>query len=199
MLTAFKPIRQLYDWTLGLAAHKHASWALCGISFAESSFFPIPPDLMLIPMTIANRAKAWWYATICTASSVAGGLAGYAIGYFAFEYIGAPIIAFYGLTEQMAGFQQSYSEHGLLIVLIAGFTPLPYKLITIASGVFSYALLPFTIASIVSRGARFFLVAGLLYFFGQPIRTFIEKHFELLTIAFTLALIGGFVAIKYLI
>lgn len=194
----FQYLRRLYDWTLNLANHRHATASLFGISFAESSFFPIPPDIMLIPMCVANRKKALWYAAICTLGSAVGGLAGYAIGYFLFEAVGQAIINFYGLQHQMESFTHSFNQHGGWLIAIAGFTPIPYKLITIASGLFMYPLALFFLLSVTSRGARFFLVAGLLYYFGEPIRNFIEKRFELLTIIFTLLLVGGFVALKYL-
>ncbi|TKW61067.1 MAG: DedA family protein [Blastochloris viridis] len=195
----FKQLRRLYDWTLKLANSRHATASLFGISFAESSFFPIPPDVMLIPMCVANRQKALWYAAVCTLGSALGGVAGYAIGYFLFETIGQGIINFYGLQHQMEVFTESFNLHGGWLIVIAGFTPLPYKLITIASGLFMYSLPLFFILSVLSRGARFFMVAGLLYYFGEPIRNFIEKRFELLTVVFSVLLIGGFVALKYLL
>lgn len=195
----FQHLRRLYEWTLKLANSRHATASLFGVSFAESSFFPIPPDVMLIPMCVANRKKALWYAAVCTLGSALGGLAGYAIGYFFFEAVGQAIITLYGLEHQMEVFTQTFQQNGGWIVAAAGFTPIPYKLITIASGLFMYSLPLFFVLSVVSRGARFFLVAGLLYYFGEPIRNFIEKRFEILTIAFTVLLFGGFVALKYLI
>ena len=193
----FQQLRRLYNWTLTLAGHRHATASLFGISFAESSFFPIPPDVMLIPMCVANRKKALWYAFVCTLGSALGGVAGYAIGYFLFEAIGQSILNFYHLQDKMVSFTASFQQHGGWLIAAAGFTPIPYKLITIASGLFHYPLALFFLLSFVSRGARFFLVAGLLYAFGEPIRAFIEKHFEALTIVFTILLVGGFVALKY--
>ena len=191
-------MRRMYDWMMRMAGHARAPHALFGISFVESSIFPIPPDVMLIPMILARRSKAWLYATICTAGSVLGGLAGYAIGYFLLEYLGRPIINFYGLADK---FQQSatmFNDWGPWILIAKGWTPFPYKVLTIAAGAFQMALGPFILASIVARAMRFYLVAALLYWFGEPIRDFIERRLSLVTTAFLIALIGGFVAIKYL-
>jgi membrane protein YqaA with SNARE-associated domain len=181
-----------------LAHHPRAAWALFAVSFAESSFFPIPPDAMLIPMVLADRRKAWFYALICTTASVLGALLGYWIGFTLYETIGKPIITFYHLDEAMQGFIDDFNKYGLWIILIKGLTPIPYKLVTIASGVAGFALTPFILASIVTRGFRFFLVAGLLYFFGEPIRDFIERRLTLVTTVFIVLVVGGFVALKYL-
>ena len=191
-------LRRIYDWVMRLAHHPRAAWALFAVSFAESSFFPIPPDAMLIPMVLADRRKAWFYATICTIASVLGALLGYWIGYTLYETIGRPIIAFYKLDTAMQGFIDDFNEYGLWIILIKGLTPIPYKLVTIASGVAGFALTPFILASIVTRGFRFFLVAGLLYRFGEPIRDFIERRLTLVTTAFIILVVGGFIALKYL-
>ena len=191
-------LRRLYDKCLELAAHRHAIWAMAGISFAESSFFPIPPDVILMPMVIAQRAKAWLYAAVCTVASVLGGMAGYLIGYALFETIGEPILGIYD-PERAAWdkFTHLYETWGFWIVFAAGFSPLPYKVFTIASGVVALNFPVFVIASLLSRGARFFLVSGLLYWFGPPIRTFVEKRLGLVTTLFFILLIGGFVLIKY--
>jgi membrane protein YqaA with SNARE-associated domain len=191
-------LRRLYDWVIRLSEHRHALWALAGVSFVESSFFPIPPDIMLIPMILAQRAKAWLIAGVCTIASVAGGFLGYAIGYFFFETFGQWLIDFYGLQGGFAQFQKQFNEWGLWIILIKGMTPIPYKLVTIASGAAHFDLLTFGAASLLTRGVRFYLVAALLYVFGEPIRTFIEKHLTLVTTAFVLLIVGGFVAIRYL-
>jgi membrane protein YqaA with SNARE-associated domain len=191
-------LRRLYDWVIRLSEHRHALWALAGVSFVESSFFPIPPDIMLIPMIVAQRAKAWLIAGVCTIASVAGGFLGYAIGYFFFETFGQWLIDFYGLQGGFAQFQKQFNEWGLWIILIKGMTPIPYKLVTIASGAAHFDLLTFGAASLLTRGVRFYLVAALLYVFGEPIRTFIEKHLTLVTTAFVLLIVGGFVAIRYL-
>lgn len=190
-------LRRLYNWTLDLAARPYALWALAAISFVESSIFPIPPDVVLIAMVIARPQRAWAIATVCTVASVLGGFAGYAIGFYFFDAFGRDILAFYGMEQQFADFRGLYDEWGFWFVMIAGFTPFPYKVITIASGVFGLDLLTFAIASVVSRGARFFLVAALLWRFGAPIKAFIDRHLGWLTIAFMVLLIGGFVAIKY--
>ena len=192
-------LRRLYDWTLSLAARPHARWALAGVSFAESSVFPIPPDIVLIPMVLSDRTRAWLDAAICTVASVAGGLAGYAIGYFLFETFGAPILDFYGLSEAFATFKERYNEAGAWIVFAAGITPIPYKLITIASGATGLDLFVFMVASVLARGIRFFAVAGLLYWLGPPIRAFVEKRLALVFTAFVVLLIGGFVVLKYLV
>lgn len=191
-------LRRLYDWVMALAAGRQAPYALAGVSFAESSFFPIPPDVMLIPMVVANRKAAWRTATICTIASVLGGLFGYFLGAFLFEPLARPIIEFYHYGEAFERLQQWFADYGLLIVFAAGFTPVPYKVFTIASGFAGLALPVFIIGSIISRGARFFIVAGLLYLYGEPIRIFIEKRLGLMTVIFTVLLIGGFVAIRYL-
>jgi membrane protein YqaA with SNARE-associated domain len=192
-------MRRMYDWMMGLAGSKRAPSALFGVSFIESSFFPIPPDLMLIPMVLADRKKAWWFATIATVGSVLGGLLGYAIGYFLLEAVGKPILAFYGKADSLATFKQLFQDYGVQILLIKGMTPIPYKVLTIAAGVASMNLAAFVAASIVARAMRFFLVAGLLYFFGEPIKAFIEKRLTLVTTVFVVLLVGGFVAVKYLL
>ncbi len=192
-------IKSLYDWTMRAAQHKRAPEALFAVSFVESSFFPIPPDVMLIPMVLAERAKAWFFAFVATCGSVLGGLFGYVIGYFLFDQIGKPLLDAYGYTEKFASFAQQYNDYGAWIVFIFGVTPFPYKVITIASGWTQLNLIVFILASIASRGLRFFIVAGLLYFFGPHIRDFIEKRLGLVFTVFVILLIGGFVAIKYLL
>ena len=191
-------LRRLYDWVIGLARHRHAIPAMGVVSFLESSFFPIPPDVMLIPMVLANRTKAFRIALVCTVTSVAGGLFGYAIGYYFFETIGAWVVDAYGLQDGMAKFRADFDRWGTWIILIKGLTPIPYKLVTIASGAAHFDLFTFVWASIVTRGARFFLVAALLWKYGPPIRTFIEERLTLLTWLFLIALVGGFVIVRYL-
>jgi membrane protein YqaA with SNARE-associated domain len=192
------PLRPLYDWTMAKAADRRALPWLAGISFVESSFFPIPPDVMLIPMVLAERRRAWLIAGVCTLASITGGFLGYAIGYFLFEAIGQPIIDFYGLQDAFAEFQTYYAEYGAIIVFGFGLTPLPYKVITIASGVAMLNPLAFGLASLTSRGLRFFVEAALLYWAGPPVRAFIETKLELVTAATFVLLLGGFVALKYL-
>lgn len=191
-------MRRLYDWMMGMAGSPRAPWALGVVSFIESSFFPIPPDVMLIPMVLKDRSKAWWYATLATVTSVAGGILGYAIGYFFFEAIGKPILDFYGREHALDSFIQFVHEYGVEAVIIKGMTPIPFKVVTIAAGVAKMDLLAFIGASIIARAMRFYLVAGLLYFFGQPIREFIENRLMLVTTVFVVGLVGGFVAVKYL-
>jgi len=191
-------LHRLYERTIELSGHRHALWVLAAVAFIESSVFPIPPDVLIIPMVLAAREKAWKIAAICTIFSVIGGMAGYGIGYFLYETLGQPLLDFYGYGEKFAQFQGYYNEWGAWIVGGAGLTPFPYKVITIASGVTQLDPVVFTVASVLSRGARFFLVAGLLWYLGQPIRIFIEAHLGKLTLAFFVLLLGGFVALKFL-
>lgn len=191
-------LRALYNWTMDLAARRNAVGVLAAVSFVESSVFPIPPDALLIPMVLANRAKAWWYAFVCTLSSVIGGLAGYAIGFYLFEAVAEPLLDFYGYTDKFEQFRGSYNDDwGAWAVLIAGVTPFPFKVITIASGATKLSLPVFIFASMVARMVRFFAVAGLIYVFGPPIRTFIEKRLGLVFAVSLALLIGGFVLAKY--
>jgi membrane protein YqaA with SNARE-associated domain len=192
-------LRGLYDWTMRLARHRLASLWLALVSFAESSFFPIPPDVMLIPMVLADRLRAWRVALICTLSSVAGGLAGYAIGAFLFEVVGRPLLAFYGYGEAFQKFTANYNEWGAWIVAGAALTPFPFKVITIASGVANLDLMVFIVASVLARGARFYTEAALLWKFGAPIQGFIERNLGILTTVFFVLLVGGFALIKYIL
>lgn len=191
-------IRALYDWTMAKAVSPYATWILGLISFLESSFFPIPPDILLIPMVLAKRARAWFLASWCTIASVAGGFAGYLIGYWLFDSIGQPILDFYGYGDQFAEFQGWYQEWGAWIVFFAGVTPFPYKVVTIASGAVSLDIWTFGLASVAARGLRFFLVAALLWLFGPPIKDFIERHLGPLMVLFFVLLFGGFLALKYI-
>lgn len=190
-------LQRTYDWMMGLAAHKHALFFLAVLSFAESSFFPLPPDILLLPMVLAARDKAWKIAFVCTVSSVLGGIAGYGIGYGFFETIGKAVLEFYNAVEKFESVKELYNEHGVLIVFSAGFSPIPYKLFTIASGVTQMDIVPFTLASLVGRGLRFFIIAALLWKFGSPIRLFIEKHLGKLSLLFVILLVGGFALIKF--
>ncbi len=190
---------RLYDWTMNLAAHRHAMWALAAIAFAESSIFPIPPDVLVIPMVLAARERAWRIAVVATVASVLGGMLGYGIGALLFEAVGRPVLELYGYIDKFAEFQSLFAEWGAWIVAGFGFTPFPYKVITITSGVVNLDPAVFMIASVISRAARFFLVAALLWWFGPPIRTFIEKNLPVLTVLFFVLLFAGFVAVRYLI
>ncbi len=191
-------IRPLYNWMIAKAQSPASEKWLAGISFAESSFFPIPIDMMLIPMILANRLKAWRLATITLIFSVLGGMAGYAIGAGLYETVGKPIVDFYGYGEQFTAFQNHYGEWGILIVLVAGFTPIPFKVVTIASGVVGMNPFLFFLTSVPARGARFYLVAALLWKFGDPIRSFIEKRLGLVTTAVMIVGIAGFIVLKYI-
>lgn len=190
-------LRKLYDYVMDLADHPKALWILAIMSFTESSFFPIPPDVLLIPMVLAAPTRAWRIALVCSVSSLMGGLFGYAIGAYFFETIGQPIVDFYHLQAQFERFQSLYNEWGAIIVGVAGFSPIPYKVFTIASGVTGLDLVTFTVTSAISRSARFFLVAWLLWKYGEPIREFIEKRLGLLTFLFCVFLVGAFVLLKY--
>lgn len=190
-------LRRMYDWVLGWADRPGGAWALFGIAFAESSFFPIPPDALLIPLVLGRPTRGLWFATVCTAGSVLGAVAGYMIGSFLFASIGQAILDFYGATDHYVSLGQMFNENLWLTLGTAGFTPIPFKVFTIAAGAFAVAFLPFVVVSTVSRGARFFIVAGLLTVFGERIREFIEKYFNLLSILFVILLIGGFVVIGF--
>ncbi len=192
-------LRSLYDWTMGLAAHRHATVWLAVIAFAESSVFPIPPDILIIPMVLAAPTRAWRIVAIATAASVLGGLAGYAIGIFLFETIGRAILDFYGYFEKFARFQDWYTAWGGWIVFAGGFSPIPYKVITIASGTVHLDIWTFAIVSLISRGARFLIVAALLWKFGAPIRAFIERWLGPLSLLFVVSLVAGFIVIKYIV
>ena len=191
-------LKRTYNWTLEKAQHKNAKWYLSLISFAESSFFPIPPDILLIPMALASKANALFYAFICTLFSVLGGILGYAIGYFFYNSVGIYIVDFYHLENSFNIFESYYKEFGILIVLGAGITPFPYKFITIASGVFGLNIFLFIIVSIIGRGLRFYLIAILLYFFGEKIKLIIDKYFNVLTIVFFILLVGSVFIIRFI-
>ena len=191
-------IRKLYNWTLNKSGHKNASWFLSIVAFAESSFFPIPPDVLLIPMVLANRLRAWFYAFICTLSSVIGGIVGYLIGFLFYSNVGSLIVNLYGLSDSFENFENYYNQWGLWIVLGAGFTPFPFKFITIASGVFNLNILLFIITAIIARGLRFYLLAGLLFVFGEKIKVLIDKYFNILAILFFILLIGSVLLIKFI-
>jgi membrane protein YqaA with SNARE-associated domain len=191
-------IRRLYDWTIHWAEKPHSTWALFILAFCESSFFPIPPDVLLIALAVALPAKSFKYALVCSVGSVLGGCFGYFIGYQFFEYVGKPIISFYNIADIFNAVSTQYQNNAFSAIAVAGFTPIPYKVFTIAAGVCKINIFTLLIASALSRSARFFMVAGLFYLFGPKIKTFIEKYFNILSIIFVILLISGFVAIKYL-
>ena len=190
-------LRKLYDRTMGLAESPHAMWALAIVAFVESSVFPIPPDVLMIPMVLARPRRAWLIALVATAASVLGGLLGYAIGALAFETLGRPILEALGKADSMAEFGGRFNDVGFWAVLIAGVTPFPYKVITIMSGWTGMPLATFITTSILARALRFFIIAGLLRAFGAPVRDFIERRLGLAFTAFCVLLIGGFVLVRY--
>ncbi len=191
-------LRRLYDWTLGLAQSPHALWALAIVAFVESSVFPIPPDILMIPMIIARPSRAWLIAGVALVCSVLGGLLGYFIGAVLFDSVGQPVLEFYGKTKYFDEFAATYNDWGAWAVLMAGITPFPYKVITILSGATALSLPVFILASIVARGLRFFIVAALLWKFGEPIRDFIERRLGLMFTIFAILLLGGFYAIRFM-
>lgn len=191
-------LKRLYAWTIGMAEHSNALWVLALVAFVESSFFPIPPDVIMIPMILAQPRRAWLIASVALAASVLGGLLGYAIGALAFETIGEPILASLGKADSMAEFSTRFNDMGFWAVLAAGVTPFPYKVITIMSGWTSMPLVTFIMTSILARALRFFVVAALLRTFGAPIRDFIERRLGLMFTLFVVILVAGFAAVKFL-
>ncbi|MEN8892673.1 YqaA family protein [Planktotalea arctica] len=191
-------LRKLYDMTLSWADHRYAIWILAVVAFVESSFFPIPPDILMIPMILARPSRAWLIASVALLASVLGGMLGYAIGALAYEQIGEPILQSLGKADSMAEFSQRFNDFGFWAVLTAGVTPFPYKVITIMSGWTGMPLATFIITSIFARALRFYLVAFLLWKFGAPIKDFIEKRLPLMFTLFVLLLIGGFYAVRFL-
>ena len=183
--------RKFYDWTIALAESRHAPLALALVSFAESSFFPIPPDVMLIPMAVAQPKRAWFFAAVCTVASVLGGMLGYYIGAALYETVGLWLIHLYGGAAKIEALRDAYQRWGAALILIKGVTPIPYKFVTIASGIFGYSFPLFVLLSIITRGARFFIVAGLLNRFGEPIKGWLENHFGLFLAALAVAFLGG--------
>ena len=186
-------IQVLYDWTLSLARSRYALLVLALVAFAESSVFPVPPDLLMIPMILATPSRAFTIAAVCLAASVAGGLFGYLIGYWLYDSIGRPVLEIYGMAEYFGEFSDHYNEWGAWAVLFAGVTPFPYKVITILSGATMLSLPIFILSSIVARGMRFFIVAALLWKFGEPIMEFIERRLGLMFTLLSLLLLGGFI------
>jgi membrane protein YqaA with SNARE-associated domain len=191
-------LRRLYMRTLALAASPRAPWWLAAVAFAEASVFPIPPDALLIPMALARPDKAWRYAAICTAGSVIGGALGYLIGYAVFNQLARPLITFYGYGDRFAAFVDLYAHYGLWVIVIKGLTPIPYKIVTIASGAASFSFPLFMAASLLTRGARFFLVAALLRLFGNQVRDFIERRLTLVTSLLAAGVVGGFLVLRLL-
>jgi membrane protein YqaA with SNARE-associated domain len=191
-------LRRLYDWCIAAADKPYALWILGMVSFAESSFFPVPPDVMLIPMSLAQPRKAWLFALVCTITSVAGGVLGYAIGALLYDSIGGWIIQLYGYGNKMDAFRESYAEWGAMIILVKGLTPIPYKLVTISLGFAGYNLFLFIVLSIITRGARFFLLAFLLNRYGPQAREIIEKRLGFWVTIGAVGLVLGFVVVYWL-
>ena len=184
--------KRLYHWTLSLAESPRATWARAAIAFAESSFFPIPPDVILVPMSLARPKRAYFYAGICTLASVAGGILGYAIGWLLWDSVGSWLINLYGYASRMDTVKAGYDQWGWLFILVKGLTPIPYKLVTIVSGLLAYNFPLFVALSLVTRGARFFILAGLLTKFGGPIKDLLERHFATFMIGVVVMIVGGF-------
>jgi membrane protein YqaA with SNARE-associated domain len=191
-------MKRLYQWVLSWAHSPYGMWALFILAFCESSFFPIPPDVLLIALSVSIPKRSFYFALICSIGSVIGGLLGYFIGYQFMSGIGLPIIEFYGLTSKFDYIQNIYTQYDAWAIAIAGFTPIPYKVFTISAGAFQINLLVFFIASFLSRSARFFIVGALIYFMGEKIQSFIETYLNILSIIFVIAIIAGFIAIKFL-
>lgn len=190
-------LKTLYDWTMKLAGHRFATRWLAFISFIESSVFPIPPDLLLVPMAMAERNKAFYFAGICTVASVLGGFLGYGIGYFLWDAFGAPLFQFYGYMEEFAKFQEGFNKWGVWLVLVFGITPFPYKVITIASGVTMLDPIIFGVSSMIARFIRFYVEAGLIWKFGEPIREFVEERLALVMSIALFAIIAGYIGIGF--
>jgi membrane protein YqaA with SNARE-associated domain len=189
-------LRNLYHRVLALAASPKAAWWLAIVAFAEASFFPIPPDVLLVPMALARPERAWRFALICMIASVAGGALGYFIGYAVFDLLARPVIEFYGYGAKFGAFQAMYAKWGLWVILIKGLTPIPYKIVTIASGAAKFDFWVFMAASAVTRGARFFIVATMLHFWGDAVKGFIERRLTLVTTTVAVGIVGGFVALR---
>lgn len=186
-------LRRIYDWCIDAAHKPYALWIMAAVAFAESSFFPVPPDVMLIPMALARPARAWLYATVCTAASVLGGVLGYAIGALLYDSLGQWLINLYGLGDKVEAFRAGYAEYGAWIILLKGLTPIPYKLVTITSGFANFNIWLFIVLSVVARGGRFFVVAILLNRYGEWIRVRIERHLGLWVSLGAGVLVAGFI------
>lgn len=192
-------LRRLYDQVIRFADSPRASWVLGAISFAESSFFPVPPDIMLLPMAVARPERAWTYAAICTVTSVLGGLLGYAIGFLLYDSVGRWLMQAYGYEHGIEEFRALYAQWGTWIILIKGLTPIPFKIVTIASGFAGYNLFWFVLLSLITRGARFFILAGILNRYGEPLRAFMERRLGWVAAGFAALLVGGFVVARYVV
>lgn len=190
-------LKRIYDWCIAAADKPHATWLMGTVSFVESSFFPIPPDAMLVPMALARPDKAWFYATVCTLTSVAGGVLGYLIGAWLYDSVGLWLISLYGYGNKVEAFRAAYAQWGSLIILIKGLTPIPYKIVTIASGFAGYNLLLFVLLSIVARGMRFYAVAFVLNRYGDRARAILEERLGFWATIFAVVLVAGIIAALY--
>ncbi len=191
-------LRRFYDWMIHISESPYAVWALGFVSFAESSFFPFPPDIMLVPMSVAQPKRAWLYAAVCTIGSVIGGIFGYMIGWLLYDTVGTWLINLYGYEHGVEQFRCLYAQWGSWIILVKGLTPIPYKIVTITSGFAGYSLFWFIVFSTLTRGARFFVLAGILNYFGAPLRAFIEKHLTSVVVGLVVFLVAGVLASHYL-
>ncbi|MCL8383725.1 MULTISPECIES: YqaA family protein [Xanthobacter] len=192
-------LRKLYDWIIAYSSKPSAPWALALVAFAESSVFPVPPDVLQVPMTLARPDKAWRYALIATIASVLGGLVGYAIGALLYDSVGKFLIELYGYGQKVDQFRAAYAHYGHWVILLKGLTPIPFKLVTITSGFANYSLFWFFVLSVITRGARFFLLAAILYYFGPSAREFIEKRLGLVTLGLLAVIVIGLVAAAYFV
>ena len=191
-------LRKIYHWCIGAAGKPYATWLMGSVSFVESSFFPVPPDAMLIPMALARPDRAWFYASVCTVTSVAGGVLGYVIGALLYDSIGQWVIQIYGYGEKAEAFREAYRQYGAWIIVLKGLTPIPYKIVTITSGLAAYPLVPFILLSFVARGMRFYLVAFLIYRYGERARAIIEERLGFWVTAALIVFVVGIIAAVYL-
>jgi membrane protein YqaA with SNARE-associated domain len=196
--TRINMLRRLYDWCIEAAHKPYASWIMGTVSFVESSFFPIPPDVMLIPMSLARPERAYFYATLCTLTSVAGGVLGYAIGALLYDSVGQWLIALYGYGQKVDAFREAYNQYGAWIILLKGLTPIPYKIVTITSGFAGYNLMAFIGLSVIARAMRFYLLAVLLHRYGPRARVILEERLEFWVLLGTVVLVAGIIAAVYL-
>ncbi|MDQ0468218.1 YqaA family protein [Labrys wisconsinensis] len=191
-------LRRFYDWLIRISDKPYAVWVLGAMSFAESSIFPVPPDPLLLAMTVAHPKRAWLYALVCTVTSVTGGMVGYLIGMWFYDSIGHWIVVTFGGGDSVEKFRAFYAEWGSMAILVKGLTPIPYKIVTILSGFSGYDFFWFVVLSLITRGARFFIEAGILNYFGDDARHFIERNLTAVAVVFVVTLVGGFLVLRYM-